>query len=497
MMATLRVSGLASGIDVDSIVKQTMAAKKVPLDKLNQQKQILEWQRDNYREINSKLVDFKGNKLVKYDLSGAMNTQTAVVSGDTAAIKAEATGDANGISMEIEVTQIAKAASVVTTGAVMVKSDKTRLTSSSTLSDLQKLNSSAAANSDGKYTLTINGTEIELDEDQTIAEAVATINKTTAAKVTAAFDETTGKLSITSKTFASTGKVELGTGDTFTKLFGTGAAVSTAYQPAIINVNGTKDMEFASNTVLLNGIKLTLQDKTTSATKITTTTDPTKALETIKSFVSDYNDLLSVLNKKINEERYTDYAPLTDDQREEMTDSQIEAWEAKAKSGMLKNDEILKSTVSTMRSLIAAQLGELSALGITTGEYYENGKIYIDEEKLKTAITANPQDVSAIFQGATGSASTGLFDKLSLATTNTIEKLSIKAGTSRFSSDVTAAFKSDSTMGKALIDYNKRILAMEDRLDDYENNLYKKYTAMETAISNYNSQSSSLTSYLS
>ncbi|MNC01604.1 Flagellar hook-associated protein 2 [compost metagenome] len=496
-MATLRVSGLASGIDVDSIVKQTMIAKKVPLDKLNQQKQILEWQRDNYREINSKLVDFKTNKLVKYDLSSAMITQTAVVSGDTAAIKAEATGDANGIAMDIEVKQIAKAASQVTTGATMLKADKSRLNSSSTLADLQKLNSNTAANAEGKYTLTINGTAIELDEKQTIAEAVATINKTTAAKVTAAFDETTGKLSITSKTFSSSGEVGLGTSDTFTKLFGTGTPVATGYQPAIINVNGVEDMEFASNSVVLNGIKLTLQDKTTSATKITTTTDPTKALETIKSFVSDYNELLSTLNTRINEERYTDYTPLTDDQREEMTESQIEAWEAKAKSGMLKNDEILKSTISTMRSLIASELGKLGALGITTGEYYENGKIYIDEEKLKSAITANPQEVSAIFQGATGSANTGLFDKLSLAATNTIEKLSTKAGTSRYSSDVTATFKTDSTMGKALINYNKRISAMEDRLDDYENNLYKKYTAMETAISKYNSQSASLTSYLS
>ncbi|MNP47801.1 flagellar capping protein [compost metagenome] len=81
--------------------------------------------------------------------------------------------------------------------------------------------------------------------------------------------------------------------------------------------------------------------------------------------------------------------------------------------------------------------------------------------------------------------------------TNAIEKMSTKAGTSKFSSDVTAAFKTDSTMGKQLADYKTRISNLQDRLDDYEDNLYKRFTAMETAISNYSSQSSSLASYMS
>lgn len=105
-----------------------------------------------------------------------------------------------------------------------------------------------------------------------------------------------------------------------------------------------------------------------------------------------------------------------------------------------------------MRTAISEKLGQLSQYGITTGQYYENGKLYIDEDKLKQALTDNPQAVTTIFQGGSDS-STGLISKLSTLMTNEIEKMSIKAGTSKFSSDVTVTFKTDSTMGKELADY--------------------------------------------
>ncbi|MDQ0192179.1 flagellar filament capping protein FliD [Paenibacillus wynnii] len=491
----LRVSGLASGIDVDSIVKETMTAKRVPLDKLNQQKQILQWQRDNYREMNSKLIDFKNNKLVKFDASSALNTQKAVVSGETTALKAEATAEANGIPMEIEVTQLAKLAAAKTSGANMIKLDGTRITSSSKLTDLQAINTNVSATG-GKFSMIVNGKTIELDETLSISEAISKINRTEGANVTAKFDESSGQLTIASKTYAPTGTVTLDASNTFEQLFGTGVITTNAYQPAKITVNGSAaPLEYASNTFKLNGVQITLLAETTTSATITTETDSTKALETITNFVQTYNDLLSSLNTKTNEERYTEFTPLSDEQKKEMTDNDIEAWEKKAKSGMLKNDEILKSTISSMRSAITGKLGDLSSIGVTTGQYYENGKLYIDEEKLKLALQNDPQIVTSIFQGTTGVTNSGLFDKLSTSMNTAIDKLAVKAGTSKYTSDITAAFKADSTMGKRLTDYNTRISQMSNRLSDMENNLYKKFTAMETAINKYNSQSASLSSY--
>lgn len=81
-----------------------------------------------------------------------------------------------------------------------------------------------------------------------------------------------------------------------------------------------------------------------------------------------------------------------------MKESEITTWTEKAKSGLLKNDEILKSTIISMRTLITENLGKLSDMGITTGKYTENGKLYIDESKLKNAINSNPQSIVDFFK---------------------------------------------------------------------------------------------------
>ena len=102
----MRISGF-SGMDIDSMVKQMIAAKRVPMDKLTQQKTVLEWRRDSYREMNSKMIDFK-TKLSSYKFSTAMNSNQAVVSGNKTAVKADATASSNGIPMSVEVSALAQ-----------------------------------------------------------------------------------------------------------------------------------------------------------------------------------------------------------------------------------------------------------------------------------------------------------------------------------------------------------------------------------------------------
>jgi flagellar hook-associated protein 2 len=509
-----RVSGLASGMDIDSIVKEMMIARRQPLNKLNQQKQTLQWQRDSYRELNSKLVDFRNNKLFKYNTSAQLNTQTAVVSGNTTALTAEATSTANGIPMTISVTQLAQPASIATQGMNMVDGNGNRLTSSSKLKDLQVLNGGTPTV--GEYKLTVNGTEIKFAENNSIADVVSKINMTDAAKVTAKFDELTGKLTISSKILSSAGTATLSpvaADNSLLELFGSGGTTtSSLYQPAEVYINGSaagNKYSFNSNSFSINGVQINLLSTTTdpatppalpdpssgSPVTINTQSDPAKALDTIKSFIQDYNDLMTTLSSKITEEKYRDYLPLSDEQKEEMSDKDVEQWEAKAKSGLLKNDEILKSTISSMRSIITNQLGNLNSIGITTGKYYENGKLYIDEEKLKAALQNNPQKITTIFQGSPST--DGVFKQLSGDLNEILDKLANKAGTSKYSMDINSTFKSESIMGKRLTEYNTRISLLQSRLNDMETSYYKQFTAMERAISNYNSQSSSLSSYSS
>lgn len=522
-----RVNGF-SGIDVDTMVKNMMAAKRIPLDKLYQQKQTLEWTRDSYREINSKLVDFRNNKLVdKYGKSAALNTQKAVVSGNTDVLKADAGALANGIDMKVSITQLATKKTVETRGS------DNPLASTKTLADLDVNYSSLSDEDKAKktYNFTINGVSFtdngKLDGKSlftaatSIATVVSTINSNSKANVTAKYDEITGKLIISAKASGEidgdNGKAEIvGTDDNSLLDLFNQKHNSSSSDPKYITTDGKNSYAFvngklytqASNTFTVNGVQLTLQKVTDSpvdplhpevapttdnnSVSITTTSDTDTAMQTIKGFVEDYNTLLGLLNTKVDEAKYRDFSPLTDEQKAAMKDTDIANWTEKAKSGLLKNDDILRSALSQIRSVISSQVVKLSELGITMGAYNSGGKIVLDENVLKQALSENPQKAIDLFQGTGNNANSGIFYKLSDKITDTLDSLVKRVGTNKFSADLTTSYKEESVMGKKLKEYNSRISTMLTNLENTETRYYKQFTAMETAMNKLQSQSSSL-----
>nr|WP_260986953.1 flagellar filament capping protein FliD [Paenibacillus terrae] len=499
---TLRINGF-SGMDVDSMVKQLMTAKRVPLDKLNQQKTYLSWQRDSYREMNSKVFGFKSKLTDVFGKSASIVAQTSVVSDNTDAIKAEASSNAVSTSMKVVVNEVATKTTISASTAISSKNTANQVKLSTTLSSLKdKDGLSPKEDAAENYSITINGKEIKLSSTDTISDVVNKINGSTA-NVTAVFDEVSGKFSIASKDFGSKGDVSISENSSsgnnvsllgLLRLSSNDATNKTVGHGAKITVTSdTGENTFISdnsNNFTVNGINITAVKVTGTSDKpstITTTNDSAKAVETIKSFVETYNDLLNTLNTKVDEAKYRDYQPLTDEQKSAMKENEITAWEEKAKSGLLKNDDILKSTISAMRSVINNSLGQLSSMGITTGQYFEGGKLYLDEEKLKQALQSNPQQLSNVFQG-----SDGIVSKLSTTMTNTLQKFSDRAGTNRFSGDLSAAFKDESVMGKQMKEYTSRISDLMKRLDDQETRYYQQFSAMETAMNQLQSQSSSL-----
>ncbi|MGN8770365.1 flagellar filament capping protein FliD [Paenibacillus barengoltzii] len=485
----MRITGLASGIDVDSIVQQMMQAQRAPLNKLSQQKQTLEWKRDFYREINSQMVDFRNNKLWKYKSSSELNPYKSEVSGDKEAISVKATPTANQVSMKVEVEQLATQRSKTSTESL-----GTGVTKKSTLGSI------AAGSDEFVLTVTRPGSdpvELKFSKSDTIESVIKKINSDTSANVTAALDEATGKITLKSKEYGNA-NVEFGGNltDAF-KLTGD----YEGGEKSRVKVNG-QTLNYDSNTFTLNGVEITLLDTTEADTPavISTKTDSTKILETIKSFVSDYNALLEKINGKLNEERYRDYAPLTDEQKEELKEDDIKRWQEKAQSGLLRNDEILSKAIFDMREAVvtagvAGTSINLSSIGITTGQYYENGKLILDEAKLQEAVEANPDQVLELFIGSDGTS--GFFNKLYDNLMGPLESLSERAGTSKYSTSLTDAYNTESVMGKELKDLNERISALQKKLTTMESNYYSQFTAMENAINQLNSQSLSITSLLS
>jgi flagellar capping protein FliD len=627
-----RINGF-SGMDIDTMVKSMMATKQARLDKITQDKQIVEWQRESYRELSSKLYDFRMNKLTsKYITdSSALNTNKAVLSGNTTAVKAEAQGNATGIEMKVSVIQLAKSTTKTTSGLGQGVRSSTTLAALEGI-DLNKMSPSEMENYFKKgFDIKINGVSF-VDKDgkslfngmTSISTLVATINSKSEANAIASYDEITGKLSIASRTSGEAGKIDIETptggnsimalfskktvietngvdpavgadptlaelrkqlddkevdpdpdapakdysfvlnGKTFTfsetdkvsdvlskinadtdavakfengkltitansgkelkmsgrsyeflNLFkgikqyegGIDSLTTTNGQDARVKINDEEELTgITSNTFTINGVQMNLLSETVTKDAsgnvlsdnpviIKNQIEPDKAIETIKSFIEDYNTLIKALNTSISETKYRDFKPLTDEQKKLMNETEINAWTQKSKSGLLKNNDIIKSVLSEMRAVITDKLGPLSNLGITTGNYAENGKLIIsDEFKLKEALNKTPKLAIDLFQGPENARSEGIFSKLNQHAMNAIQKISDRAGTNRFTTDVTSTFSAENPMGRQLKDYNNRILLMQRNIKTTEDRYYRQFAAMEKAMTKMQSQTNSLIS---
>lgn len=269
---------------------------------------------------------------------------------------------------------------------------------------------------------------------------------------------------------------------------------------AVFNINGL-DTERTSNTFTISGVTYTLKSEFDSPVTISVSNDVDTIYNNIKNFVDQYNSLIDAVQSKLNEDRYSDYAPLTDDQRKEMTDTQQDQWDKKARSGLLRNDMTMKSSLSNMRSLIyskvnnaniSSEYNQLSSIGITTtSDWLKGGKLEINEDKLKAAIQNDPDSVELLFR-ATGSTTSekGIVQRLYDSVNNTYNTIVDKAGKSTY---VNTQF----TIGKNINDLTDKISDMNDKLGKLEDRYYAQFTAMEQAIQKYNSQYTYLSSFFS
>lgn len=499
-----RISGFSSGLDIDAIVKKLMTAESVPLNKLNQQKQLMEWKRESYREVSTKMVTFLQDKITKLSSSTVMNAQKATVTGNTTAVTAVASSSASGV-LEVKVNRLATASSGVSDSEKWTAEKKSATT-------LGELNIATG-------TYQIGNAQIDLNAGDTIDAFVAKVNNNKAAGVTAIYNPTNG-LSLTSKT---TGSTALQIDPGITSAFGLNVKTGLDAEAVINGLTVTK----SSNTFDINGVALTLNETTPTngtASRITISKDTDKVVEAVQSFVDAYNDVLSSLNSKVSEERYKKYAPLTTEERAAMSDEEAKLWTDKAKSGMLKNDSILQRTISDMRTamLQGVDIGRtvevtnadgttstvnkplmLTELGITTGTYQTNGKLQLDTDKLKEALEKDPDIVTNFFSTNYSSSFTdndykqsdGLLAKMRKITNVSLQQMAQTAGTSQVSKDLTSTFMANSTMGEELTALERRIGELTSKLNRIETNYYKKFTAMETAINRYNSTSSALAGF--
>lgn len=409
--------------------------------------------------------------------------------------------DSNGNSVDFSMTSVEGG-----TLGLTKASASNKISSGSTLSDL-----GFKPEADGTYKLNINGTEISLDKKSTISSMMSAVNKS-AAGVTMTYSSLTNSFTLESKEFGGAGKVEVGDtslGRSLGLVDDNGTVGASEGQNAIFEING-QEVYLNDNTYTLDGNTFTFNDNMTIGETYTVNIakDSTTVKDALKKFVESYNKLIDDVYGYIGKSPAKDddgntYEPLTNAEKDEMSEDEITKWEEKAKQGVLYNDSTVSTVMSQMRSALytSVTLDDGSKFGIynlgikTSSEWSEHGKLQIDENAFDKAFENNEDAIIKLFTDS----DTGMMKKLnsvidgavkSSGAANTRGTLVRKAG--KADSFVTT----DSTIYKEMVKMQDRLKELQDRYDTKEEYWWKVFTNMETAMADLNSQTSYISSYL-
>lgn len=545
----IRVSGLISGLDTDSIVQELVSAYSTKKEKYEKAQTKQEWKMDAWKTMNSKIYGFYTSSLSNMRMSTAYSLKTSSVSNSNIATVKASSSAVNG-TQKMKVNKLASSA-YMTGGVVKLSDDKNdtgnkKVTGSTALSDMGIETGSKIA---------VNDTEIEITDGMTVNQL---ISKFKDAGINASFDETNQRFFVNAKTSGAEGEftlmanneegfdalqklglfaayttekdtdgkqtVETAEMTKYRKLLASGTdeqkklakkiieevengkvssdAARISGQDAEIVLNGAT-FTSSTGTFSINGLSITAMQVTAAGEEvsITTSNDTQGMYNKIKEFLGKYNELIKDMDTAYNAAAAKDYEPLTDDEKKDMSDNEIEKWETKIKDSLLRRDSTLGNTSSSLKSLmntsfeINGKTYSLSSFGINTARYFsadtnEKGCLHIDgdaddattsgnEDKLMAAINEDPEVVAEFFQ------------KLSTSVYNDLTK---RMASSSVSSIYT--IYNDKQMSSEYSDYKDKVSKWQEKLEYYEEFYYKKFSAMEKALSKLQSSTSSLSNLL-
>lgn len=364
--------------------------------------------------------------------------------------------------------------------------------------------------SEGKYSLTINDTEITVDKDATIATLMAAVNKSDAG-VTMTYSSLTNSFTVEASEKGGAGKVDIQSGD-LAKGLGiaddNGTVGYTQGQNSIFEING-QEIYLNDNTYTLDGTTFTFGEdmKVGETYTATISKDTTAVKDTIKKFVEDYNQLIDDVYGHIGTSPATDsngdkYEPLTDDERDEMSEDEITKWEEKAKQGVIYNDSTVSSIMSQIRTALygSVTLDDGTKFGIynmgikTSSEWSEHGKLEIDEDKLDKAFENNQDAIIKLFTDS----DTGIMAQVNKVMDNAVKstgKAENRGTLVRKAGKENSSVTTDSTIYKEMQRIQQRLSDLQSKYSDKEEYWWKVFTNMESALSDLNSQTSYISSY--
>ena len=519
-MSAIRFGGIASGLDTENIVKELMNAEKMKVDKLYRSKTTKTWTQEAYNTVNKDMANFIVDARKSLGLTGSTSYGTSISksyesfswvksasSSDSDAFTVKAQASALSGTHKLKVDQLAEGVSFASANAVENKN----------LSDLKP------GLTDGS-TFKINDTTITVNADDdlnALADKINAVSKDTGVK--ASYDTTAERFFLSTTSTGADATINI-TGDQKDLFVGVGSILGTnvdeagkSGQNAKVSFDGANNIEYQTNQFTINGIEIDLKSADGVEHTINVDTNVDGIMEKLTEFVDSYNTLIDGLNSKLAEKKYRDYQPLSDEEKAAMDEDTIKLWEGKAKSGLLRNDSTVDRMISKVRSGLYEEVegvsGSFDALyeiGITTGSYQEKGKLQIDESKLREKIMEDPDGVMDLLFKTSDSADddtkrseTGIINRMFDDMTEGMKEVIDKAGAGdnaslyrKVQSSIMIDFVtagSKSMLDKDLLDISKRIDNENRRLSSVEERYWSKFTALEKAMQEMNSQSGWLT----
>ncbi|MEM1485303.1 flagellar filament capping protein FliD [Oscillospiraceae bacterium PP1C4] len=279
----------------------------------------------------------------------------------------------------------------------------------------------------------------------------------------------------------------------FSSTTGLTAAASTAGVNAKVTINGV-ETERSSNNFTVDGLNIELLKKTAADEPviIDTTRNTTQIVDTVKSFIKDYNAMLEKFNGYLDEDAtYKKYPPLTSAQKKEMSDKEIELWEEKSKVGLLRKDSTISGFLSSVRTILYQKPADaqfaLYDLGITTGEYKDRGKLVIEDEALfKQKIEQNSDEIQKLFNDPTE----GILKKMNTAINETAKVSSAEPGMLvKLAGMKGKASEGQNTLSKRIQQIEDKITSLKTIYEQQKKRYWNQFNTMEKMVSSFSSQS--------
>ena len=385
--------------------------------------------------------------------------------------------------------------------------------------------------------LKINGTDIKgLTYNSSLNQIMSAVNYS-GARVTMSYVSAADKFSIVSTEGGAAGNISFkldpedensGTGDAGL-LFGEDINHVSQGTDAVVAVKyaGSDDvieLTRGSNTFSLDGITITANGTfgdfnygadgklildangklpNTEPVTFTSNLNTDKITSAVSDMIKDYNSMIDLVNSQMSTKPNRDYPPLTDEQKADMTESQIKAWEDKAKTGLLFNDSDLRTLSDSLRFIInsgSADKKTLESYGITiSSSYGDNGKLVFDESKFRASLEADPEPLKKAFtrtaNNVTGE-SDGIMARMKAvtdkyaSTTGAVKGILIEKAGSTYSPTSVLS----NTLQKSMDSLDDYIKTLQKKLSTETDRYISQFTNLETLISQMNSQSSYLSS---